>query len=113
MVNPFGKWFDAKLRESGLTAAELARMTKFKESTISNVRSGSRDPGMDFLQKVAAPLGVTVIEIYRAAGLLPEEGEVLIPVEVISLHGLDDYHQILVREFVGMLRRLARREMDD
>lgn len=69
----FINWLNNLLAEKGWTQAELSKRAQISPAMISSVLSGSRDPGMNFCNSVATALKLPPEEVYRVAGLLPEE----------------------------------------
>jgi transcriptional regulator with XRE-family HTH domain len=63
-------WIDGELQARGWTTRELARRAGLSHTTISNVMTGKRLPGWDFLVAIAAPLGSTSVEVFIMAGKL-------------------------------------------
>jgi transcriptional regulator with XRE-family HTH domain len=74
----FGDWLKAKRKEKGLTQKELADAAGCKEQYVSGLeRNADKSrPNVQFVDKWAEKLGVTVDEARRAAGwAAPERPE--------------------------------------
>lgn len=75
MGNEFAVWLKAELDSHGWTQSDLSRMSGLSTGAISNVISGQRKPGVDFVLAVARTLRVSPEDLYRRAGLLPPKPE--------------------------------------
>lgn len=72
----FKDWLVARMKELGLSQAELARRSGADNSTINQLRSGEAKPGIRVLRKLAHPLGLQLPEILVIAGQIdPGEWE--------------------------------------
>lgn len=101
----------------GLTQEQLSLEADVATSNVSRVERGLRQPTIDLLRRLAAALGTTVSEVYAHVEGRPDElGE---PVETYTsetqalLRGyreLSPDNQVMVLEYVKMLRRLQKRE---
>ena len=71
MANGFPEWLNVQLEERSWTFRELARRSELSVATISNVISGTTNPGLHFCVGVARALGERPEVVLRIAGLLP------------------------------------------
>lgn len=103
--NKLATWLNSELRQRGMSHRELARRADVPGAMVSGVIAGDRNPGWDFCAAIAKPLGKPPLELFRLAGLLPEES-----------HGEDEpallhhYRQLSPpnqRAALAMLRGLA------
>lgn len=103
--NKLATWLNSELRQRGMSHRELARRADVSGAMVSGVIAGDRNPGWDFCAAIAKPLGKPPLELFRLAGLLPEES-----------HGEDEpallhhYRQLTPpnqRAALAMLRGLA------
>jgi transcriptional regulator with XRE-family HTH domain len=69
----FGAWLRDELGRRGWDHVELARRGGVSRSHISRLASGERLPGPDTAQAIARGFRIPVDEVYRRAGLLPEQ----------------------------------------
>lgn len=72
--NPFVEWLLSELKRLDINREELARRSGVKSSAITNVTSRTKNLGKDLAKKLAEGLGVPQHELFRAAGLLDDEG---------------------------------------
>ncbi len=104
--------------ERGLTQEQLSLEADVATSNVSRIERGQRQPTGDLLNRMAHALGVSVSEIYavaegREAGALSEPPAYYGPEVRRLLRGfleLSGDHQVMVLEYVKMLRRLHKRE---
>lgn len=103
--NKLATWLNSELRQRGMSHRELAWRADVSGAMVSGVIAGDRNPGWDFCAAIAKPLGKPPLELFRLAGLLPEES-----------HGEDEpallhhYRQLSPgnqRAALAMLRGLA------
>lgn len=71
--NKLATWLNSELRQRGMSHRELARRAEVSGAMVSGVIAGDRNPGWDFCAAIAVPLGKPPLELFRLAGLLPEE----------------------------------------
>lgn len=71
--NKLATWLNSELRQRGMSHRELARRADVSGAMVSGVIAGDRNPGWDFCAAIAKPLGKPPLELFRLAGLLPEE----------------------------------------
>jgi transcriptional regulator with XRE-family HTH domain len=64
-------WIEDQLRDRNWRPADLARAAGVKDSTISRVLNGNAKAGPELCNNIAKALGVSPIEVFRAAELLP------------------------------------------
>lgn len=105
MNDEFTTWLNRELKMRGWSHRQLGEKAKVSGAAISAVISGVRNPGWDLIAAIAVPLGKPPLELFRLAGLLPEES-----------HGEDEpallhhYRQLSPpnqRAALAMLRGLA------
>jgi transcriptional regulator with XRE-family HTH domain len=70
-VNNFVTWLTGEMDRRGWNNSELGRRAGLVPSAISQVISGTRNPGLEFCIKIAKPLDMTPEEVLMRAGLLP------------------------------------------
>lgn len=71
----FVNWLLNNIEIKGWSQSELARQAGLSASSVSDVISGRRNPGVGFCDSVAVAFKLPPEEVYRVAGLLPEEKE--------------------------------------
>lgn len=69
MNNEFINWINRELEERGWSQQELSRRAGLSQSAISMVLNG-REPGWDFCEKIAGPLGKSTRAVMELAGKL-------------------------------------------
>lgn len=65
------EWIEDQLRQRDWRPADLARAAGVRDSTISRVLNGSAKAGPELCSAMAEALGVSPVEVFRYAGLLP------------------------------------------
>ena len=103
MAMAFANWLLAELEQRGWTQADLARRAGISKTSISDLISGRRNIGTDLATNIAKGLHVPVGEVYRAAGLLPQEKKIDEDIEQI-VHELQDLTREEKREFLSYIR---------
>lgn len=73
MNDEFTTWLNRELKMRGWSHRQLGEKAKVSGAAISAVISGVRNPGWDLIAAIAVPLGKPPLELFRLAGLLPEE----------------------------------------
>lgn len=104
--------------QKGLTQEQLSLDVDMATSNVSRIERGLRQPTTDLLRRLAGALGTSVSEIYaavegRAGSALGERIAAYEPETQALLRGyreLSSDNQMLVQEYVKMLRRLQKRE---
>lgn len=104
--------------QKGLTQEQLSLDVDMATSNVSRIERGLRQPTTDLLRRLAGALGTSVSEIYaavegRAGSALGERIAAYEPETQALLRGyreLSNDNQMLVQEYVKMLRRLQKRE---
>ena len=69
----FAKWLDKQLYDQRMSPADLARASGLSEGVISNLRNSKRQPTPRTLNKIAAGLKKSPLEVFQRAGLLSED----------------------------------------
>jgi transcriptional regulator with XRE-family HTH domain len=64
-LTALGKRIASIRRERGMTQEQLAERTGFTVITIGYIEQGRRSPRIATLHKIAAGLGVPIIELFR------------------------------------------------
>lgn len=72
-------------KRMGLTPKDLARSTGLHFSEIYRIEHGQRFPRAQTLRKLAEPLGVSEIALFKLAGFLSEDGS---EVKIFRIAGL-------------------------
>jgi len=67
----FGNWLENKLKNVGMSQAELSREVKCSRSTINGLIKGGAQPGNKLCKAIARALRIPPEEVFIAAGLLP------------------------------------------
>lgn len=65
------EWIEDQLRQRDWRPADLARAAGVRDSTISRVLNGNAKAGPELCNAIAAALGVSPVEVFRTAELLP------------------------------------------
>lgn len=86
----FVNWLLSSIDKKGWSQSELARQAGLSPSSVSDVISGRRNPGVGFCDSIAIAFKLPPEEVYRAAGLLPEE-----PVKDDRLYKIDTLYHTL------------------
>jgi transcriptional regulator with XRE-family HTH domain len=69
-VNTFSDWLLEKLRERNWSQSDLSRRAGVSRTAISNLISEKRGPGADLASAIAQALGVSIDEVFHAAGIM-------------------------------------------
>jgi len=67
----FGEWLTQKLNEYHWDQSDLARKSGLTGGQISRLISGTRRPGRNSCDAIARAFDISVITVYRHAGILP------------------------------------------
>jgi len=70
--NNFSTWLEQQIKKRKMSQARLAEEAGVTRSAINKVIKGKRNPGYDMCNGVAKAFNMTVDEVYREAGLLPD-----------------------------------------
>lgn len=65
------EWIEGQLRQRDWRPADLARAAGVRDSTISRVLNGNAKAGPELCNAIAGALGVSPVEVFRIAELLP------------------------------------------
>lgn len=105
MDTKLSTWLNYECKARGWSHRELGRRAGVTGQMVSGVIAGDRNPGWDFCAGVAKALGKPPLELFRLAGLLPEEshGEN----EPALLHHYRELSPPNQRAALAMLRGLA------
>jgi len=71
----FIEWLSDEIHRRGWTQAELADRSGVTRGAISHLFSGTRNPGVEIITKMARALEIPTAEVFRAAGLLETDPE--------------------------------------
>lgn len=71
----FSDWLYRELDLRNWSQRKLAQEAKISAGSISHVLNGNREPGPDLCRAIAKALDFPPDQVFRMAGLLPEEGE--------------------------------------
>ena len=66
----FAMWLRTELEKRDWVAARLARESGITRGALSHIFSGERKPGLDLLRGVARALGLPLVDVLRAAGMV-------------------------------------------
>lgn len=65
------EWIEDQLRQRDWRPADLARAAGVRDSTISRVLNGNAKAGPELCNAISEALGVSPVEVFRIAELLP------------------------------------------
>lgn len=71
----FAEWLDIELKHRAMSQAELARQAGVTRAAITNILTSNRGPGVELCQGIARAFKIPPEEVFRAAGLLPQESK--------------------------------------
>lgn len=71
----FSEWLLQEMNKANLSQADLARITGLSTGAISNLINQVRSPSPEALNKIAKALKLAPENVFRIAGLLPQELE--------------------------------------
>lgn len=72
-ADTFVEYLDEELARRNWRPADLARAAGISTGSLSQIYSGTRNPGPDIANAIAVGLGVPPDVVFRKAGLLPEQ----------------------------------------
>lgn len=75
IMSEFRAWLEGELKNRGWSQRELARQSGVKQSRLSDVIRGVRNPGPKFCGDIARAFGIPVEVVMRAAAILPPSAE--------------------------------------
>jgi transcriptional regulator with XRE-family HTH domain len=70
-MEKFIEWLEEKMADRGWSQADLSRHANISKATVSNVLSGKRKPGIEFLVAIANSFKIPPEDVFRAAELFP------------------------------------------
>ncbi len=100
-MTEFYTWLTEHLTRRGWGVTELSRQIGLTHSAVSHVMSTRNQPSPRFCAAVANALGVSVEEVYRHAGLLPQ------------LPQISDPHETHIQRLAEQLRAIAQQPQGD
>jgi transcriptional regulator with XRE-family HTH domain len=68
----FSEWLENELEKRGWSRSEAARRGGISPSMFDKVINGYSKPGKRFLEGVAQALKISIEDVYRVAGILPQ-----------------------------------------
>lgn len=68
----FSEWINQELNKRGWNQSELARRADISRGTLANIMNGNRGIGPETCTAIAEAMDLPAIEVFRAAGLLPQ-----------------------------------------
>ena len=99
-MEKFILWLEEKLVERGWSQSDLSRHSNLSRATISNVLSGKRKPGIEFLVAIANSFKIPPEDVFRAAELFPStknmDRELVKILNTIAPTLTDDQLQLLI-----------------
>lgn len=69
----FGKYFKKTLAVKGMSQSEFAKKSGFSVAYVNQVANNKRPPSKKFMTTCADLLGIPIIEIVQAVGLMQTE----------------------------------------
>jgi transcriptional regulator with XRE-family HTH domain len=71
----FSDWLNQQLIMRGWSQADLSKAAGISRASITNVLTGTRQPGPDLCNAIAQAFKIPPEDVFRAAGLLPPKKE--------------------------------------
>lgn len=90
-----------------LSQADMVRLSRdaISNAQISRILSGQRKPGEDTLNGIARAFGLSPVQVYRAAGLLPPDKSI----DALTEEGIEILHELEPSEKEDAIRYLRLR----
>lgn len=111
MKQSFSEWLKSQLDLRRMTQQEFAEKGGITPSQVSHVINGLRGAGEDFYRATATALRMPVVEVYKAAGRLPENDNRQLSLEaqriLVIMESLDEGKRKQLLEFAEFLRTRA------
>lgn len=102
----FGNAIKVALEENGMTQTELARLSGISRPALNNIIKNKVSPGLDTLEKIAKPLGITVQDILNSGKIY--DGNKKEPKEDFEYElELMQYDVSYLRKEVELLRKIT------
>jgi len=92
-MNDFAGWLKKEMKSNGMSQSKLSELSGLHQGTISNVLTGKRQAGADFILAVARALRIKPEDLYRQTGLLPQKPS---PTQ-----------ETLINDIIDIVRRLS------
>jgi transcriptional regulator with XRE-family HTH domain len=73
MGDNFPSWLNNEIRIRDWSIREFGRRTGISHTHAARIINGEVDPSADLCQEIARAFGVSVAEVFRRAGYLPDE----------------------------------------
>ncbi len=70
-ADSLAQWLQDELNQHGWTQSELGRRVGLSSSTVSDILSSKAKPGSEFCKGVARAFGISAVEVFQRAGILP------------------------------------------
>lgn len=70
----FSQWLNQQLKIRQMRQAEFARSGDISPSAVQRVIAGHRRPGENMLRAASKAFEMPLLEIYKIAGVIPENG---------------------------------------
>lgn len=77
-METLSQWLAKELSTHRISGRELARQADISHTSVADVIAGHRQPTWEFCASIAKPLGKSPIEIFKRAGLLPLQDNLLV-----------------------------------
>lgn len=85
MYKTFGLWLIGQLQARDIRKADLARASGLDATMIGKFINGSQNPGPEDCQAISRALDIPLQEVYRATGVLTDEGAVDPVMQAVNL----------------------------
>jgi len=114
----FIEWLYKELKSRNMSQRQFALLAGLSPGTISHVLGGSRNPGLDFCEKIAEALDIPTILVLEKAEIISKE-EIGKDTDFLLLehlyHSLDKQDRRLLIDFAKMLKhkRFIESNVDD
>jgi transcriptional regulator with XRE-family HTH domain len=108
----FATWLETKLKEQGISQAELARRAGVTRGAINGILTGARGPGVELSKGIAKALKIPAEQVMRAAGLLDRAANIDEEIETIihEVEKLPKADQAEVLAFIRMKNNLRKKK---
>lgn len=107
MEKSFAEWLREQMDARELSQADMVRLSRdaISNAQISRILSGQRKPGEDTLNGIARAFGLSPVQVYRAAGLLPPDKSI----DALTEEGIEILHELEPSEKEDAIRYLRLR----
>ena len=108
MNDKFIEWLYKELKSRNLNQRQLAIIAGLSPGTISHVLGGSRNPGLDFCEKIAEAFDIPTVLVLEKAGIilkddLRKDSDLLLLEHLF--HSLNKQDRQLLLDFARMLKQ--------